>query len=220
MGDTDTRMSPGLCLLACLRPSMLTPWGDSQPQLLSLLPFCIERLNNASQSLKVHFIPLSFVGITPPSFYEMYKMTGSIDCKKHFRNSGRSACDPQGCFKKDKRTYCCCLPVCVTALRHQLLFRFTAEWHIVDNHEHTEMLHAACIKALQLAYIMWNPCSRDHHFYWIRFSWWEAPSDVFFFMYHFNQSELIFLSLWMKWFGKGLHRLADVQCFIRNLKSS
>lgn len=102
MGDTDTRMSPGLCLLACLHLSTLTPWGDSQPQLLSLLPFCIERLNNASQSLKAIFIPLSFVGITPPSFCEMYKMTGPINCKKYFRNSGRSACDPQGSFKKTK----------------------------------------------------------------------------------------------------------------------
>lgn len=37
----------------------------------------------------------------------------------------------------------------VTALWQQLLFRFNAEQRIIDNHEQIEILHAACIKALQ-----------------------------------------------------------------------
>lgn len=78
----------GLCFLVHLHLSTLAPLGCFPASAPLTPPYCIDRLNNASESLKAAFAPPSFVVLPPLSSSEMYKMTGQINCKKKKKELG------------------------------------------------------------------------------------------------------------------------------------
>lgn len=173
MGDTDTRMSPGLCLLACLHLSTLTPWGDSQPQLLSLLPFCIERLNNASQSLEaIFFFYTSEPHCRPSSLFLWNIQNDRADqLQKIFQELWNKCMWPTGLFQKDKRPYCCCVP----------LWRQPIAWQHCDSSSFSDLMLSDVLliimnRSRSSMLLVLKRCRKQQLLLWLYsvwFSWWK-----------------------------------------------
>lgn len=182
MGDTDTRMSPGLCFLACLHLPTHAPWGDSQPQLLSLLPFCIERLNNAPKP-KGYFYTSELCCPLSPLFLLNVQNDRADQLQKIFCELRNKCMWPTGLFYKRLKALLllCAIMVAthsVTALWQQLLsvLMLSDVLLIIMNRLRSSMLLILESGAVGIRYVE-KCCYYDHHSYSVWFSWWEAPSS-------------------------------------------